>query len=152
MIKANMPYFATVFLTVVMLFSCAKENATVRSLEGTWEWESISEAPSAHIGVNDSTRHFFKFLPCKKAYTASCRCVYTIEKNWNLYSAPSDTFIYDLKRDELSITQFLSTTTAPNSNTNGILKDRRFTLILKDGKMELRNVQKSSFKIVAFKK
>lgn len=135
------------FASVLLFSSCYKEDRLVRDLEGRWQWIAIEDAPAAHTGVNDSTRHFFKFLPCKKAYTASCRCVYTMFKNWSEPAAPSDTFIYDIKGSEMAITQFLSTKTAPNSNTNGILKDRRFTIILKGNILELRNVQKNTFKI-----
>lgn len=139
------------FATVLLLSSCYKEDRLVRNLEGRWQWTKIEDAPAMHISVNDSTQHFFQFLPCKRAYTASCRCVYTIEKNWLVPSAPSDTFIYDIKGNEMAITQFLSTKTAPNSNTNGILKDRRFTIIVKGNTLELRNVQKNSFRIISEK-
>jgi hypothetical protein len=148
-LRANV--ICCLFAAVVLLSSCHKEDRLVQNLEGRWRWTGIEDAPAMHISVNDSTQHFFHFLPCRKAYTASCRCVYTIEKNWLVPAAPSDTFIYDIKDHEMAITQFLTTNTAPNSNTNGILKDRRFTIILKNNTLELRNVQKNSFKIICEK-
>lgn len=140
-----------VIALILLLASCYKEDRMIGELEGRWQWAGLQDVPVNHIGLNDSTRHFFLFLPCKKAYTASCRCVYTMEKNWTNATMPSDTFIYDVKGNEMSVTQFLSTQTAPNSNTNGILKDRRFTIFLKGKTLELRNVQKNSFKIICEK-
>lgn len=136
---------------VLAIIGCSKEQRIIRQLEGTWQWQSIEEAPAAHLGISDSVLHFFRFLACRRAYTSSCRCVYTIEKLGTTPSSLVDTFMYDLKSDEMSITQFLSQKTAPNSSPTGILNNRRFRVVIKGSTLELRNVQLPAFKIVAQK-
>ncbi|MCS6982098.1 MAG: hypothetical protein N2110_04390 [Flavobacteriales bacterium] len=136
---------------VVALTACSKEQRLIRQLEGQWQWQKIEEAPVAHIGISDSVQHFFRFLACRRAYTSSCRCVYSMEKSGVTPVTLVDTLIYDLKSDEMSITQFLSQKTAPNSSPEGILNNRRFRVVIKGSILELRNVQIPAFKIVAQK-
>jgi len=148
-------YFVLVIIGI-MIWSCKYEDKLVQQLEGRWRWISLTAPPAAHIGINDSTKHFFKFLPCKRAYTSKCRCVYTIEKkNLNQSSLHdttlADTILYDLKKNELSITSFLTNNTNPNSNQNGILLDRRFKVILDDENLELRNAIQPENRILLVK-
>jgi len=91
------------FFTLLFLLSaCQKEQRTADKLVGKWQISSLKWANGNDVEVTND-KHTLEFLSCDKAYTTSCSGVYFLDYADTLKKDLNDTFKFELKEDEISI-------------------------------------------------
>ena len=90
------------FTILCLLSSCSKEQRISRKLEGKWQISSLKWA-NGNSGDVINDKHTLEFIPCEQAYTASCSGVYFLDYADTLKKDLTDTFRFELKNEEISI-------------------------------------------------
>jgi hypothetical protein len=97
-----MKHSILLFTILCLLSACSKEQRISRNLEGKWQISSLKWANGNPVNVT-TDKHTLEFLPCDQAYTASCKGVYFLDYADTLLKDLNDTFLFELKKEEISI-------------------------------------------------
>jgi hypothetical protein len=105
-----------------ILSSCYKENRLAEKLPGTWEISELQWANGSFVDLS-ADRHKIEFFGCDMAYTATCKGVYHLDYEDSLKTDLLDTFRYDIKNEELAVTN-VKTTLSSNQFVIRFLRQR----------------------------
>jgi hypothetical protein len=124
------------FSLLSLLYACSKEQNTADKLAGKWQISSLKWANGNPIDVTNDI-HSIEFLSCDKAYTASCTGIYFLDYADTLKKDLNDTFKFELKGDEISISSVKNS--APgNTFVTKILRQRYIFENKSDNNFELK--------------
>lgn len=124
-----------VVLFLVLAFACKKEDRILNKLEGTWTVSEYNRKSTGVVSDFSSQKMTFEFLPYKKAYTRTLKAIYKLDFNDASLIDVIDTFSYELKKDELSITKVqksINTQFLRQRFTISEYKNNQLTLTRKD--------------------
>ncbi len=116
------------FITVLGgFYACKKENKINKNMVGTWE---ITELKNKNTTITDfsSGKRTMQFFKYKNAYTSTMKGVYRVDYSDNNKASIIDTFEYQLKNEELDITQIKNKTTNGVFNNTFVFLRRRFKI------------------------
>ncbi|MEX1187623.1 MAG: hypothetical protein WED33_00085 [Bacteroidia bacterium] len=94
---------------VLILSGCYKEQRLADDLKGNWEITDLEWANGAVTEIGND-KHKIEFFDCEKAYTSTCGGVYFLDYADTTRTDLRDTFQYDIKDDELAVTNVKVTT------------------------------------------
>jgi hypothetical protein len=110
------------FSLLLLLNACSKEQNTADNLVGKWQISSLKWANGNPVDVTND-KHSIEFMSCDKAYTASCSGVYFLDYADTLKKDLNDTFKFELRENEISISSVKNS--APgNAFVTKILRQR----------------------------
>jgi hypothetical protein len=132
-----MKKLAIIVLLSVGLISCSKEqNAADQLNTGIWKITQLKWANGNEVEVTNNV-HKMEFFPCTDAYTATCKGVYTLDYADTTKTDLRDTFEFDIKADELSITA-VKNSVGSNTFVTKILRQRYDIEQLTDSELALK--------------
>ncbi len=132
-----MKKLAIIALLCVGFISCSKEqNAADQLNAGIWKISLLKWANGKEVETTNDI-HKMEFFPCTDAYTATCKGVYTLDYADTARIDLRDTFQFDIKGSELSITAVKSSV-ASNTFVNKILRQRYEIEQLTDSELALK--------------
>ena len=137
------------FFLISIFFNCKKENRINKNMVGTWTFVEY-QSKSALMNDFSSEKWTFEFFKEKKAYTKTLRGVYKID-----YVDPNrqdfvDTFKYELKKDELDISNVQHNNPVPKEIK--FLFSKRFKIEeYKNDKLKLVRIDSTDLYIKATK-
>jgi hypothetical protein len=105
-------FFFSVLLSLVLL-SCQKEQEISDKLNGSWSVTEIRFGEDSVYNRFNAEKHQIEFMGGGRAYTSTFRGVYFIDYFDASKKDIQDTFRYDIKDNQLSIT-FTKTSTVKN--------------------------------------
>jgi hypothetical protein len=128
------------FLAIFIAFSsCQKEQRTADKLVGKWQISTLKWANDSAVDVTNN-KHVLEFLDCDQAYSASCSGVYFLDYADTLKKDLNDTFKFELKNDEISISSVKSSSPS-NTFVTKILRQRYI----------FENINENSFDLKRFR-
>jgi len=103
--QTNLTRAIQIFIGIVLLASCKKEQETVDALKGVWEITEVRLDDSSYLNLPELP-YTIEFAPCENAYTATCRAYlnYPLNDTSDVY-AKTDSIKYDLRDKELTFTR-----------------------------------------------
>jgi hypothetical protein len=107
--KKHIASFPLLLMLLILAASCSKEQKLSDKLNGKWIVQEIRFTNDSALTDFNNNRHFIEFFGGKRAYTATFLGVYTIDYADENLKDVVDTFRYDIKGDQLSITNTQST-------------------------------------------
>lgn len=107
---------------IALLSSCYKEQKTADTLQGKWTITRLQWANGQEISLSGDV-HQIEFLPCEQAYTATCTGVYSLDYADTLRPDLRDTFRFEVKDDEFSISS-IKASVPSNNFTSRFLRQR----------------------------
>ena len=132
-----MKKLAIIALLSVGFISCSKEqNAADQLNTGVWKITQMKWANGNEVEVTNNV-HKMEFFPCTDAYTATCKGVYTLDYADTTKTDLRDTFEFDIKADELSITA-VKNSVGSNTFVTKILRQRYDIEQLTDSELALK--------------
>ena len=131
-----MKKFFLFFSISFLIFSCSKEQRTADKLVGKWQITSLKWANGNTIDVTND-KHTLEFLSCDQAYTASCSGVYFLDYADTLKKDLNDTFKFELKYEEISISS-VNSSLPSNTFVTKILRQRYIFENKNDNSFELK--------------
>lgn len=96
--------FLLSFAIVALLSSCSKEDEVMSKLKGNWQVSEIQFAADSVLKDFSTGIHTIEFWETERAYTATGKGVYRIDYTDANIKDIADTFRFDIKEDQLSIT------------------------------------------------
>jgi hypothetical protein len=96
-------YIVVLFLMIA--FACKKEDRILNKLKGTWTVSEYNRKSTGVVNSFPSSKNTFEFIYSKNAYTSSLKGVYKVDYFDANIADVIDTFKYELKKEELSITK-----------------------------------------------
>ena len=94
------------FFGVFVMHSCKKkEDRILDKIKGTWTVTEYNRKSTGMVNSFPSSINTFEFIHYKNAYTRSLRGVYKVDYFDSSIPNVIDTFQYELKKEELSITK-----------------------------------------------
>lgn len=120
---------------MLAVFSCKKEDRILNKLEGTWTVNEYNRKSTGTVTDFSNQKITFEFLPYKKAYTRTLKAIYRLDYVDAALTDVVDTFSYELKKDELSITKVQKTLNTQFLRQRFLLdkyKSNQLTLTRKD--------------------
>jgi hypothetical protein len=125
------------FLAIFIAFSsCQKDQRIADKLVGKWQISSLKWANGNTIDVTND-KHSIEFLPCDQAYTASCSGIYSLDYSDTLKKDLNDTFKFELRENEISISS-VKNSTPGNTFVTKILRQRYIFENRSDNDIELK--------------
>jgi hypothetical protein len=124
------------FYMSFLLFACSKEQRTADKLVGKWQITNLKWANDSAVDVTND-KHILEFFNCDQAYTASCSGVYFLDYADTLKKDLNDTFKFELKNDEISISSVKSSSPG-NTFVTKILRQRYIFENKNDNSFELK--------------
>ncbi len=124
------------FLILFLFIACNKEQRTADKLVGKWQISSLKWANGNTIDVTND-KHTIEFLPCDQAYTASCSGIYSLDYADTLKKDLNDTFKFELRENEISISS-VKNSTPGNTFVTKILRQRYIFENKTDNNFELK--------------
>jgi len=125
-----------IVICFLFAFACKKkEDRVLKKLEGTWTINEYNRKSTGVVTDFSSQKMTFEFLPYKKAYTRTLKAIYKLDYNDASLIDVIDTFSYELKKDELSITKVqkaINTQFLRQRFTISEYKNNQLTLTRKD--------------------
>jgi hypothetical protein len=132
-----MKKLAIIALLSVGFISCSKEqNAADQLNTGVWKITQLKWANGNEVEVTNNV-HKMEFFPCTDAYTATCKGVYSLDYADTTKTDLRDTFEFDIKADELSITA-VKNSVGSNTFVTKILRQRYDIEQLTDSELALK--------------
>ena len=125
-----------IFSITFLLFACQKEQRTADKLVGKWQISTLKWANDSAVDVTNN-KHVLEFLDCDQAYTASCSGVYFLDYADTLKKDLNDTFKFELKNDEISISSVKSSSPS-NTFVTKILRQRYIFENINENSFELK--------------
>jgi hypothetical protein len=110
------------FSILFFLSACSKEQRTSDKLVGKWQISSLKWANGNTIDVTND-KHSIEFFDCEQAYTATCKGVYFLNYADTLKKDLNDTFKFEIKNDEISISS-VKNSSPGNTFVTKILRQR----------------------------
>lgn len=104
-------YTTTLLLGILLFSGCYKEQKLADKLTGTWNITDLQWANGSNVEIEDDI-HQIEFFDCEKAYTATCEGVYFVDYFDTSKIDLRDTFRFDIKNEELAVTNVQATTGA----------------------------------------
>jgi hypothetical protein len=89
---------------ILLLFSCGKEQAISDKIKGKWTISEIRFNQDSIYRAFDKEKHEIEFLGGEKAYTSTFTGIYFLDYLDASKKDIQDTFRYDIKENQLSIT------------------------------------------------
>lgn len=129
----------TLLCSLLLLSSCYKEQKSADTLKGTWSVNRIQWANGNDIAI-DGDSHRIEFLPCEQAYTATCTGVYFLDYADTLRPDLIDTFRFEIKGDEFSVSQIKSSVPS-NTIVTRILRQRYRIESLEDAAFTFKRIK-----------
>lgn len=132
-----MKKLAIIALLSIGFISCSKEqNAADQLNSGVWKISQLKWANGKEVETQNDI-HKMEFFPCTDAYTATCKGVYTLDYSDSSKADLRDTFEFDIKADELSITA-VKNSIGSNTFVTKILRQRYEIEQLTDSELALK--------------
>jgi hypothetical protein len=102
--QTNLTRAIQIFIGIVLLASCKKEQETVDALKGVWEITEVRLDDSSYLNLPELP-YTIEFAPCEDAYTATCRAFlnYPLNDTSEVY-AKTDSLKFDIRDNELTFT------------------------------------------------
>ncbi len=121
---------------LLLLSACSKEQKTSNELTGKWQISSLTWANGNTVDVTND-KHSLEFFSCNKAYTTSCSGVYFLDYEDTLQKDLNDTFKFEIKNKEISISS-VKNSDPSNSFVTKILRQRYIIEKLDDKLLDLK--------------
>jgi hypothetical protein len=102
----------------ILICSCSKEQKISDEIKGKWTISEIRFNKDSIYNVFDKEKHEIEFFGGTRAYTSTLQGIYFIDYFDSLKKDIQDTFRYDIKENQLSIT-FVK-----NSNVSKLIRFR----------------------------
>lgn len=99
-----------IFPLFILTCSCRKEQKISNEIKGKWTISEIRFNQDSIYNVFDKEKHEIEFFGGTRAYTSTFQGVYFIDYFDATKKDIQDTFRYDIKDDELSVTFVKNTT------------------------------------------
>lgn len=115
----------SLIFAIALLSSCYKEQKTADTLQGNWTISRLQWANGQEIPLTGDV-HRIEFLPCEQAYTATCTGVYSLDYADTLRPDLRDTFRFEVKDDEFSISAIKAS--VPSNNFTSRFLRQRYTI------------------------
>jgi|694.fasta_scaffold128041_2 hypothetical protein len=93
-----------VFCTLLFIVSCSKEDEVMDQLKGNWQVNEIQFNADSTFKDFSAGLHTIEFWDTERAYTATGKGVYRIDYSDASLKDVADTFRFDIKEDQLSVT------------------------------------------------
>lgn len=134
------------FLGLLAIQSCKKkEDRIMDKLKGTWTVSEYNRKSTGVVSSFPSSKNTLEFIYSKNAYTSSLKGVYKIDYFDTNIADVIDTFKYELKKEELSITKV-------QKASNVLFLRQRFKLDeYKNNTLKLTRIDTTDFYIKATK-
>ncbi len=93
-----------VFTILLLVASCSKEDEVMDQLKGNWQVSEIKFSEDSTFNNFSTGIHTIEFWDTERAYTATGKGVYRIDYADANIKDVADTFRFDIKEDQLSVT------------------------------------------------
>lgn len=103
-------YLAVILPIMLLILACGKEQKISDKIKGKWTISEIRFNQDSVYNVFDKEKHEIEFLGGRRAYTSTFKGIYFIDYLDASKKDIQDTFRYDIKNNQLSVT-FVNNTT-----------------------------------------
>lgn len=103
-------YLAVILPIMLLILACGKEQEISDEIKGKWTISEIRFNQDSVYNVFDKEKHEIEFLGGRRAYTSTFKGIYYIDYLDASKKDIQDTFRYDIKNNQLSVT-FVNNTT-----------------------------------------
>lgn len=103
-------YLAVILPIMLLILACGKEQKISDKIKGKWTISEIRFNQDSVYNVFDKEKHEIEFLGGRRAYTSTFEGIYFIDYLDASKKDIQDTFRYDIKNNQLSVT-FVNNTT-----------------------------------------
>lgn len=134
-----------VLLLGFSFYSCKKENRVSKELKGNWTFTEYKRNNGVIVTDFSTDKMTFEFQKYKKAYTQTMKGIYRIDYSDATKTDIVDTFRYELKQEELTISK------VQKSANNSFLKRRFKIAAWKDNELLLERIDSVGCYIKAVK-
>lgn len=134
-----------ILLVIVTLYNCKKENRISKELKGSWTFTEYKRNNGIVVNDFSANKMTFEFSKYKKAYTQTMKGIYRIDYADATKTDIVDTFRYELKQDELTISK------VQKSSNSSFLKRRFKIATWKDNELLLERTDSVGCYIKAVK-